>query len=254
MEKHLKTTEALILMLLVVTVPFSLIHVSKEASVGVKVGDWARYSVSADWNSGDPNATIPIHWQNLKNTIWENVTVTKISGTVITVRVTATFKNETQNDFIYWGNIATNQGSDEFGFQIILAGLDQGDLVRQSLISINYTESKVFAGQSRIVDYASVTLQTEGLTIYEYRWDKETGILCASIVTDTFTNSTSGYRILTQLGKTLTETSLWQAPKTESPQTWTQWGIPLVAVTIVLVMFTIIVTRPKNKRKRRKRA
>jgi len=256
MEKLSKTTKALVLMLLVVTVPFFLIQVSKEAFVGVKVGDWAKYNVIVEWSSEDPNATMSASWQNLNNTQWENVTVQKISGTNITIRVTATFINVTQKDFIYWGDITTNRGSDEFGFQIIPAGLDQGDVVRQSLISINYTESKQFAGQNRRVNFADVSLQREGLIIYEYRWDKETGILCASILTDTFLNSTSGYRTLTQLQKTLIETNLWQAQAgspQETSQNWTQWGVPLVAASIVLVAFLLIKTRPKPKRKRRKR-
>lgn len=254
MGKTLKTIKTFILMFFVIMVPFSFIQVSTEASVGVKVGQWAKYSITANWTSENPNANMPTDWRDRKNMEWETVTVQKTSGTNITILVTTFFINGTQKTVTYWGDITTNRGSEEFAFQIILAGLDQGDVVRQTQISINYTTVKEFAGQNREVDYASISIKTEGITTYEYYWDKETGILCASLMTDTFTQQ--GNLTNTFFQKKIKETNIWQAqtgPKSETPQAWTQWGPPLVIATIAIVVVLLIKTRLMTKRTRRKR-
>jgi len=246
----LKGAKAFITSFFIVTVSFSLVRVSTQASVGVKVDQWAKYNITAEWRSKSPNASMPTYWNDLKNSKWETVTVQKISGTNITILVTTDFINKTQKNSLYWGDIATNQGSMEFGFQIIPVGLSVGDTVRQSRLSINYTETKEFAGQNREVNYAGLIIQGEGETRYEFKWDKETGILCASVTLDTFPDS-QGYWTNTLLEKKLIETNIWQA-QTSSPQTWEQWAPPLVIATLVLITFILITRRSKAKRRRRK--
>lgn len=237
------------IILLILTILSAQTQVSTQVSVGVRIGQWARYSISAQWISEDPNATTPAFWETLMDTRWETVTIHQISGTNITILLATVFENETQAIDNYWGDIAANRGDDEFELRIISAGLRDGDNVRQSSMTINYTTFKEYAGQNREVNYGGQTIRAEGVTNYEFYWDRETGILCASIVTDTY--SQEGYLTQALLQRKIEETNLWQ-PQPSSPQPWLQWAAPLAVVAVtIIVLLSIELSRRKKPRRRR---
>jgi len=249
----LKPAKALVMVFSIFIASFFQSQVSAQTS-RLNVGHWAKYSVIASWKSEDPNATMPTYWKELMNIKWETVTVFRISGTNITILLTTIFKDATQKNDTYWGDVTTSVGQDEFGFRIIAAGLSKGDTVRQSMLSINYTTSKEFAGENREVNYAGLSIKAEGVTLYEYYWDRSTGILCASFMTDMFLQE--GYVTTTLLQKKIVETNLWQV-QTASSDPWMQWGASIIIVTIVIVAtitFLLIRTKPKPKKKGRKRS
>jgi len=237
------------------------IQFSSETSVGVKADDWTKYKITATWNSENPNATEPRSVIDSKNTEWKVITVEKVFGTNVTIQVTTRFRNGTQQDAVYTSNVTsalTASGDDSnFGFRIIPAGLSKGESVRQSRIVINDTITKEFLGENREVNYAGLRLLVEGVTNYEYYWDRQTGFLLKSLYFDIAYDS-EGYQSATWIETDITQTNLWQTqspqePPQESPQSWLQWGPPMVIATIVLVAFLLIKSRPKTKRIRRKR-
>lgn len=253
--------KAFTLMFLVGVVCLFPIQFSSGTSVGVKADDWARYKITATWNSENPNATEPRSVTDSKNTEWKVVTVEKVFHANVTILVTTQFKNGTQQEPVYTANLTqalTTSGNDsEFGFQIILAGLSKGEPVRQSRIVINDTITKEFLGENREVNYAGLRLLVEGVTNYEYYWDRQTGFLLKSLFFDIAYDS-EGYQSTTWIETEITQTNLWQTQSPqespqESPQPWLQWGPPMVIATIVLVAFLLIKSRPKTKRIRRKR-
>jgi len=252
MEEQLKIADTFILIFLVLTLSSSFVQISTGATVGVKEGDWAKYKVTAKWVSDDPTKSKPTLWKDLESTESEFVTVQRTSGTNITILVTTNYINGTQRDTAYWGDITTNLGNQEFGFQVIPAGLSQGDAIRQSALQVNYTTFKEYAGQNREVNYAGVSFQVEGEIVSEYYWDRATGILCASRALDIY--FLLGYRTETMLQRTIIATNLWQAQTPSQPTLplLLLWAPPLVIGGIV-VTFILIKQRSKPKRKRKGR-
>jgi len=245
------------LMLLVGVVCLFPIQFSSAASVGVKAGDWAKYKITATWNSENPNATEPRSVTDSKNTEWKLVTVEEVFRSNVTILVTTQFKDGTPQEDVYTANITqapTTSGYDsEFGFQIIPSGLIKGEPVRQSRIVINDTITKEFLGENREVNYAGLRLLVEGVTNYEYYWDRETGFLLKSLYFDIAYDS-QGYQSSTWIETEITQTNLWQTQSPqESPQPWLQWGPPIVIATMVLVALLLIKRRSKTKRIRRRR-
>lgn len=245
----MKAIKSLFLIALSLAIVCFVVKVSHQEYVGINVGNWAKYSVSAEWSSEDPNATISAYWRDLKNTEWETVKVQAIAGTNITILVTSGFADDTERDAVYWGDVTNTQGKDEFGFQIVSAGLGQGDIVRQSLISINYTLSKEFAGKNRKVNYAGYTIRAEGVTTYEFYWDKETGMLCALLLTDRY--SSGGYMTRSGLQKKIVETNIWQ-PQASYQQPLLQWAPPIIVATIFVTALLLIRRNRKAKPRRRR--
>jgi len=245
----LKLINIVTIVILSLTILSVQTQVSLQAAVGVSVGQWAKYSISAQWLSENPNATTPAFWKTLMDTRWETVTVRQISGTNITILIARTFENETQAIDNYWGDIAANRGDDEFELRIVSARLEDGDTVRQTSMTINYTTFKEYAGQNREVNYGGQTIRAEGVTNYEFYWDKETGILCASIVTDTY--SQEGYLTQALLQRKIEETNLWQ-PQPSSPQPWLTWVAPIAVIAATIIVLTSIeLSRRKKPRRRR---
>jgi len=258
----MRTLKAFISMFPIVIAFLNLLTLSSGFSVEATVGDSAKYEIpAAFWSSKNPNAVEPQSVTDLKKTDWKLVTVTKVSGTNVTMSVSTKFNNGTQQDSIYTANmtsaLTTSKEDSEFGFLIIPAGLSKGDSVRQSAIVINETLTKEFLGEDREVNYAGLRIQVEFETNYEYYWDRQTGFLLKSrfsefgyVWDDT---AELFYETTTVIQIDIIETNLWQTPN--PPQLWwLQWGPPVVVVAIVLVTVILVKIRPKTRRKRRKRA
>lgn len=229
----------------------SAIRVSAETyTIGVKVGDWTKYRDTCIWSSENPEAIEPPYYKELKNIEWRNLTIQTISYTTITISVTTRFKNDTQKTDIYSSDIATGSGDYEFAWQIIPSGLNKGDKISQTprAITLNDTMSKEFAGATREVNYAGFSIEGEGVTLYEYYWDKQSGILCAKLIYNVFYSK--GYTTEILMHTEIIETNLWQA-KAESEGD--SDGIELWQMIIVVIAILAVVLMIKRKHKSRRR-
>lgn len=242
--------------ILILTVSMSLLQlkVSSSVSIGVKAGDWAKYHVAVSWYSEDPSAVKPSYVEESEKIEWINVTVKEILGTNVSISLTYYFENETQRTGIHRANMANGTRDPEFEFYLIPARLDEEDRVWQSQLSINSTTSKEFAGAHREVNYASVPITIEGVTVFEYYWDRETGILCASSVLDM--ESKGGYKTTYWLRIQIIETNMWKAeeqPKEQPQQTGVEWWLLLLIAVIIAVTLPLLHRRYIRKKKIKKR-
>jgi hypothetical protein len=211
--------------------------VSAKASVGLKVGDWAKYVDTCVWNSENPEASEPDYVKDINNVRWRILTVEAISGTTITASMTEYFENDTQSTGTYSTDVATGKGDPEIGFHVVPPLLDKGDSVYGSGLRINYSTTKEMAGVNRDVNYAGMTIEIEGVTVFEYYWDKTTGILCSSATFDTYL-SLGGYMTTTWIQTQIIETNIWSAENGPQPAgiEWWKPVIILIAISTVLVL------------------
>ncbi len=226
-------------------------EVSAETYVGVKVGNWVKYSDICIWGSTNPEVIEPSYIKDIKNTKWRILTVQAISGTNVTISVTRYFENDTQRIDTYSVDVATGKGDPEIGFQILPAGLGEGDAIFQSGLRINYTASKEFAGVKREVNYAGLTISIEGVTVLEYYWDKTTGILCSSVMFDTV--FPQGFETTTLIQTKMIETNIWDVENESQPTEIEWWQTVVVAIIISAIIISAVLMFIKKKRKSKRR-
>lgn len=242
-RKHmLFVSVALIILILITEIQFSA-----SADIGVKVGYWAKYRDGCLWSSNDPEAIEPSYVKVITNTKWRTVSVEAISGTNVTISVTRHFKNDTQETKTYSANIASGKRDDEFEFQIVPPDLWIGDTIWQTTLSINDTKLEQFAGRTREINYAGVSIPLEGMTIFEYKWDKTTGVLCASVTFDTLFRQ--GFTTTTWIETEMIETNMWQ-PETHSEPAAITWWQPLILIIVVSSAFLLIIWKLRPKRRK----
>jgi hypothetical protein len=162
------------------------------SKVGVKVGDWAYYSVRQDEGGVDTG---------MRNA---NSTVTSIDRGNVTLTIKQFYANGTVGSVTMWGNVTSGAGSTSFfDAFLIAANLGENDpLSPIAPIWINGTVSLTVFGESRACNYAIF----DGAHFY---WDQATGIT-------TKINSTSSPGNYLRLN--MTSTSLWSpAPTINQP-------------------------------------
>jgi len=159
----------------------------QQTSVGVKVGDWAKYSVGVTWQSNIPGMVEPYYYQDLRNTEWLKVEVNSISGTNVTVILITHFKNDTETVQTLVGDVETGSGNLSLTFPfpfsplIVKGDLCVGDRIPGLLLAekVGKTVSQVYAGYHRDINYAEWVFSSFGYTMGEYYYfDKATGFLC----------------------------------------------------------------------------
>lgn len=197
-----------LIMISTIMLPVSATDYTK---VGVKVGDTADYTYSNSFSN--PTATGRFRIQILK-----------IAGTEVAINVRELYLNNSEGPALpLAGNVAADD-SETFPY-LVVANLSQGDnLVREDNAvfqwwRIDKTTTMIAAGQNRIVNHAKFTgpENTPINVVYysnEAYYDKITGLLVASIITDTqlngakhtwtqILNSTTAFTGLNSTGPTI---------------------------------------------------
>lgn len=147
------------------------------ASVGVKVGDWVKYEVSASGNVSEG-------FGDFDQTEWMKGEVLSVSGTNVTMQITAHYKNGSADkvDKLI-GDIAGSSGN--LSFILVPAGLKAGDAIPMSMFGsnptnlvINDTVSRTYAGASRSVNHFGMSASGSGYSVeVAAYWDQATGVL-----------------------------------------------------------------------------
>jgi hypothetical protein len=154
---------AVSLFLLVVTPLFGLAFAQSSSVVGVKAGDWIRYSVK---ETGTPISEY--------NITWARMDITDVQGEVITVNVLTQYGNGTllpENDINL--NVATGAIGDGFFVPIDLKPGDRYSTEYEGIINMTSVEKTQAGGAQRNV-LVGVTSQSI------YNWDTKTGIMVAA--------------------------------------------------------------------------
>jgi hypothetical protein len=131
--------------------------------VGVRAGDWIRYSVK--------EAGTPISEYNIT---WAKMDITNVQGEVITVNVLTQYSNGTllPENGIHL-NVATGAIGDGFFVPITLKPGDQYSTEYEGIINMTGVEKTQAGGAKRDV-LVGVTSQSI------YNWDKQTGIMVSA--------------------------------------------------------------------------
>lgn len=213
--------------------------VSKGDLVGVKVGDWVKYSVSSTGPIGMPEGYVD----------WIRIDVQNASSPFVVFRRTTHFKSGNENN----DTIITDLRIDTASMYIIATNHNVGNRVlveRFNEIFINDTVSKNYLGVNREAYKSIYSFDTSFFNdrlhgTQEWYWDKQTGFLLEtnrSVFIIGYENTT-----LSRWSMEIASTNLWEInsqPLSSQLRLLTLMGVP-IGITIVI---TFIKIRKKTKK------
>lgn len=228
-----------------------------EYRVGVTGGNWAKYVILSSWESTDPSVPMPQYVQDVENTSWIQINVTKISYTTVTILVTTQFKNGSKKSNINIGDVKT--GSGNLSLQVVAADLTEGEKLSeaQGALTINKTLVETYANAPRAVNYAyqeeSTPVDETGTEngLHEFHWDKSSGIITGISIVRTF--ESEQYRTITKMGMKITETNIWQPEASPGLSLELIAALAPIAIAIISIVFLSIRKTKKEDRRRRLR-
>lgn len=214
--------------------------IAPERTVGVNVDEWFRYSHVFNWESSDPNATIPPMLELIKEMEWTFITILDVSGTNVTFQRVMHLKNGTE--LPPEGAITdVDTGDGNATVWVVSANLNPNDTLYTagdySIWRINETISRTYPDVTRDTNHVNLTAEMNMSGVYmhtsqNFYWDKSTGILVETAVVQQshmesiWTNMTS---IIT-----ITESDVWVIP--ELP-IWTPTLLTLTTLTAAIVVY-----------------
>lgn len=229
-------------------------------TVGVQVGNWTKYDIDFEyvWES-ELVQEFP-YLQEVQEREWNDITVKKVAGTIVTIEVTTHLSNSTESTAIYQGDVIRGIGN--LSFQIIAAGIQQGERIVTNNPDvpdppqINKTESRHYAGALRETNFLRLELGSVfqevwfgNGSIYDYYWDRETGFLCElGIFSKEFgpvVNELYSYTLITYLKLTMIETNLWMA----GISIGVEWWLVLIAVIVLAASLYLVRTHSRKSRR-----
>lgn len=249
-----------ILLILSLTVASIMIVNAETSVVGVFQGDMFEYDIVAEWNSAFTDET-PAELIELNQTEWIRITVTEISGTVITTHVTTHYRNGTETNSDSACDIDTGDLSGE-GPPFIGANLGRKDLVNPAAsepwyinetVTRNYEDGPRETNHLRLEDSEISETVGEFTQIFDYYFDKSTGAL----VEYTSEFFYSGLKSVTR--SKLISSNVWLADgdnglkPTDSPNhtsndpTTIVYILVAVAAIIVAIFAAVIILKRRNK-------
>ncbi len=213
---------------------------AQERVVGVTVGDWFRYGdIIFNFNSNDPDATIPLAMKQLNETEWTMLAIVDVSVTNVTGQLTTHFKNGTEEIVGGYVDIDTGEGENMTTF-VVSANLEENDTVYTSVMysiwKINETIVQTYPDSVRDTNHLNMTSESSwgGTYVYvstNYYWDKSTGILVE--LSQEYILQTEDYATTWSMLMGITEANVWVVP--EFP-TWTS-VLMLIVLTLTIAIY-----------------
>jgi hypothetical protein len=157
--------------------------VQAQTTIGVSQGDVFEYDIVYHWNSLYTDAT-PAELLELNQTEWIRVTVTGLSGSLISTQITTHYRNGTEISSD--GSCDIETGDSSGGPPFIGANLGRNDLVNPAASEpwyINETVTKTYEDGTRETNHLNLEFVEnssdvgEFVTIYDCYFDKSTGAL-----------------------------------------------------------------------------
>ena len=152
---------------------------------GVSLGDTFTYDVSSFWNSSDANVVVPQEFLEINQTESFRVTITDISGSMVTTLDTWVFKNGTEHNSTGLVNVETGFNSGGF-WPVVAANLGKDDLLHPAGtngITVNETIMREYPSGARETNHFTLNYQgnDENYGYYaaegDYYFDRATGML-----------------------------------------------------------------------------
>jgi hypothetical protein len=228
---------------------------TKTAVVGVSQGDVFEYDMVSHWNSLSTD-TVPAELLELNQTERIIVTVTEVSGSRISTQVTTRYRNGTEINSDGFCDIETGELLE--GPPFIGADLGKNDLVNPSASEpwyINETVTRTYKDGPRETNHLRLEHIEDSDTvgeftqIYDYYFDKSTGVLVEYTSEFSYTGLTSITR------SKLTSSNVWlvhgdgglQQDSPTDPSTTMYVAAAAAAITIPIVAAAIILKKRKSK-------
>lgn len=179
---------AIIIIAALITTVIVLTYFETKSQVrvpGVSVGDTFTYDIIGFWNVSAVNSTIPQRMLDMNKTASFRVTITNVTGPMVTTRETWTFKNGTEHNSTSMINVETGYNTGGF-WAIVAANLGKNDLLHpagQNKIAVNETVIRQYASGPRETNYFKLRYdgRDDEYGYYtaevDYYFDKATGML-----------------------------------------------------------------------------
>jgi hypothetical protein len=215
-----------------------------RAIVGVKNGDWIKYSISTSWDTNIPNNPAPSYLTDLE---WVKYVIQNVVGNDITASVTVHYKNGTETLNTVSANVLTQTG--EVSTLFVQADMNKGDNINvmtsyggtTKSFPISETISRSYLGITRDVNHIDTSFSSGGYDVHFIGyWDKATGV--AFEIAETFHYFYGGQYSTLSISFTIAETSIL------SPF-WMQWWFLIatgIIITVVVISFLLIRRRRKH--------
>jgi hypothetical protein len=258
MNKFAAMTILLIFLCIIVT---NILIVNAETSVvGVSQGDIFEYDIVAKWNSAFTDET-PAELIELNQTEWIRISVSEVSGMVITTQVTTHYRNGTETNSESACDIETGDMTGD-GPPFISANLGRNDLVNPAAsepwyinetVTRNYKDGPRETNHLKLEDTEVSETVGEFNQIFDYYFDKSTGVL----VEYTSEFFYSGLESVTS--SKLISSNVWLADgdnglqptdstnDTPNDPTTIVYVLVAVAVIILAIVAAVIILKIKNK-------
>jgi len=186
-----------------------------ERTVGVKVGDVAKYAgFLALWDSNKPAATIPQDLIDFNNTLWIMNTILNVSGTTVTFQKSTRYENGTDKSDVGQVDVNTGDGNSTY---FVSASLTAGDRVytsgELSSARMNSTTPRAYSGLTRetnLLNVTTISIDIEVSTAWwsEYFWDKATGVLVEAFWSYAEIDE-GGYMTLASVEYEMVDNNIW---------------------------------------------
>jgi hypothetical protein len=231
----------LVFCFLVTTILFGVSCLPVKAIVGVKNGDWIKYSISASWDTNVPNTPVPSYLADLE---WVKYVIQNVVGNDITASVTVHYKNGTETSNTVSASVLTQTG--EISTFFVQAQMNKGDNIgvytsyggTTESFPIDETVSRSYLGITRETNHIDKTFSSGGYDVHFVGyWDKTTGV--AFEIAETFHNYYAGQYATLSISFTVAETSILSAFPF-----WMQWWfLTAIAVVICVVAVSVLLLR-----------
>jgi hypothetical protein len=180
---------------------------------GVHVGDWARYDLTVNYTTNDPNppVTQPPGFSDIE---YFRVEVQSIVNTNITFEGEVFFKNGSSSVSTMQTDVVSGYSNALF---FIAANLSAGDKIYEgpSEPTIDATLNRTYAGAERSVNHVQVQndISPAGYRVHylsEAYWDRESGIVCEVIQTIQYEKITEHFLTYASVHLVIKDTNIWR--------------------------------------------
>jgi hypothetical protein len=197
-----KSSNVIFLIILIAGVLLTNTASAQTRVPGVSVGNSFKYTFDFEMNVSSSSFNLPDLLDELisqvKNIDSVSITVTQVSGSVVTMQTAIQFKNNTQQSTSNSFDIANGPNTSQegtIGLFLVAANLSSGDQIYVGSDSgaINETVTRAYLSDSRLVNHqrtvmnynvSSEELEGTGITnalqqsnTQDTYWDKQTGVL-----------------------------------------------------------------------------
>lgn len=229
-----RTLFAIVVIVFLVSSRYTISPINAQVSrlPGVQAGDWAKYNVTLNYSTNDPNPLITK--PPLDDIEYYKMEVQSVDNTNITYQTIMHYRNGTEMSMP--SSIDISSGQMNYGYSssygpLIAANLTAGDKIYLNSLSvtINATSTGTYAGRQREVNCLDMIMNStnpyspqQTLAEFKFLWDKMSGIFVAVNESMVFTDTSKGYTTQIAISLIITETNIW------SP-------IPAVAAEVFIV-------------------